>query len=155
MTYMDDPRPQKRGGRGCLFGCLGVLLIVAAPLLFAWGYSAWFLYTGFRDSPMMRTIVEMTERDGLAQRVLGPPITVVGLQGNFFSYMPGRGTRDDYRLVLQGSRAMGTLEVTTGSGTGRARIETMILTGPDGQRYDLLTDTVLPGGPQGTPDGTI
>jgi len=156
MSMMDDPGPRRRGGRGCLLGCLGVMVLVAAPILFAWGYSAWFLYAGFRDSPMMRTIVEMTERDGLAQQVLGPPIVVVGLQGNVFTYMPGRGTRDEYTLLLQGARAMGTLSVATGGGPGRAKIESMILTGPDGRRYDLLTDKPLPdNGTTMSPDDTI
>jgi hypothetical protein len=140
--YEYAARPRRYG---CLLGCLGVMVLVSAPFIFAWGYSAWFLYSGFRDSPMMRTIVEMTERDGLAQQVLGAPIVVMGLQGNVFTYIPGRGTRDEYTLLLQGARAMGTLSVATGSGAGRAKIESMILTGPDGRRYDLLTDTPLPG----------
>jgi len=154
MSAIEPGRPERRGGgRGCLLGCLGVAVIVLAPILFAWAYSAWFLYANFRDSPIMRTVVEMTERDGLAQQVLGPPITVVGLEGNAFSYMPGMGARSEYRLVLQGSRATGTLTVTTGTGSGRARIERMILTGPDGRRYDLLTDRPLPGGPATPPSG--
>lgn len=156
MSAIEHPRQERRrGGRGCLLGCLGVLVIVAAPLLFAWGYSAWFLYTGFRDTPMMRTITELTGRDRLAQQVLGPPVTVVGMEGNFFSYMPGGGSRSEYLLRLQGSRATGTLSVATGAGRGPAAIERMILTGPDGRRYDLLTGKPLADdGPQ-PPGDTI
>ena len=140
VVYVERPR-----NRGCLWGCLIVVPIVAAPLLFAWGYSAWYLYTGFRESPMMRTIVEMTQRDGLAQRVLGAPITVTGLQGNAFSYAPGMGMRDQYVLGVQGSRGFGKLEVRSRTTGGKPVIDSMILTGPDARRYDLLKDAPLPG----------
>ena len=55
IVYVERPR-----SNGCLWGCMGVLLIVALPLIVSWGYGAWFLYRGFRDSPMMRTAIELT-----------------------------------------------------------------------------------------------
>lgn len=143
---------ERRRGHGCLWGCLGVLALVLAPLLFAWGYSAWHLYSNFRDSPMMRTVIATTERNGLAQHVLGAPIVVTGLEGNAFSYAPGMGLRDQYVLRLQGSRATGTLDVRGRSEGGKPVVESMILTGPDGRRYDLLKDAPLPGT---LPDDTI
>ncbi len=146
IAYVERPRRS-----GCLWGCLIVLALVLAPLLFAWGYSTWFLASGFRESPLMRTIVEMTQRDGLAQRVLGAPLTVTGLEGNAFSYMPGMGTRNEYRLRVEGPKGAGTLDVGSSSQGAKPKIESMILTGPDGQRYDLLTDTPLPGDPARNP----
>jgi hypothetical protein len=152
MSEIREYRVERRGQRGCLWGCLAVLVIVLAPLLLAWGYSAWFLYTGFRESPMVRTIVEMTRRDGLARQVLGAPITVVGVEGNAFSYMPGTGTRNRYVLRVEGPKGTGTLDVS-GAGNGTPKIDSMILTGPDGRRYDLLKDAPLPGGPVNRPPG--
>ena len=140
IVYVERPRRS-----GCLWGCLGVLVLVMAPLIFAWGYAAWFLYTGFRDTPMMRTIVEMAERDGLAQQVLGAPITVTGLEGNAFSYMPGTGTRNRYILRVEGPKGTGTLDVSSQADGAKPQIESMILTGPDGRRHDLLKNRSLDG----------
>jgi len=129
---------------GCLWGCLGVLLIVVLPLIVMWGYGAWFLYSGFRTSPMMRAAIELTQKDGLAQRVLGVPITVAGVQGNAFSFVPGIGARNAYVLQLNGSKASGTLSVTAHTQGSQAKIDTMMLTGPDGRQYDLLHHAPIP-----------
>ena len=139
VVYIERPRRN-----GCLWGCLGVLALVLAPLIFAWGYSAWFLYRGFRESPLTRTVIEMTQRDGLAQQVLGAPVTMLGVQGNAFSYMPGTGTHNRVILRVEGPKGAGTLDVTS-AGDAVPKIETMILTGPDGRRYDLLKDKALDG----------
>jgi hypothetical protein len=133
IVYVDRPR-----GNGCLWGCLGVAAIVALPFLFAWGYGAWFLWHGFRESPMARAAIEMVRRDGLAQRVLGRPITVTGVEGNSFAFGTGIGARNAYVLRLQGPRGSGRLSVTSHGEGARARIDAMELTGPDGQKYDLL-----------------
>ena len=147
---MSDTRLPARGGRGCLWGCLGVAAIVLMPLLFAWGYTAWIVYTGFRENPMMRTAVEMAQRDGLAQQALGPDIAVVGVANSVFSFMPGMGMRNGYLLELSGAKGRGTLEVTSHGRGAALKIDSMILTGPDGSRYDLLADKIL-----SAPDGNI
>lgn len=150
---MQDIQPHRpSSSRGCLWGCLGVAVIVLAPLLFAWGYGAWVVYTGFRENPVMRAAIEMTQRDGLAQQALGQGIIVTGVASNIFTFMPGMGVRNGYALELSGSKGSGTLAVTSHGRGSQAKIDSMILTGPDGRRYDLLSDTVLPGGP---PDDTI
>ena len=133
--YVTVDRPR---GHGCLWGCLGVLVIVSLPFLFAWGYGAWFLWHGFRESPMMRTAIELVQHDGLAQRVLGRPITVLGVAGNAFTFSTGIGARNAYVLRLEGPRGRGTLAVTSHTEGSIARIDEMELTGPDGQKYDLL-----------------
>jgi hypothetical protein len=151
MSEIGTYRPRRRSN-GCLWGCLGVALVVLAPLLFAWGYGAWFFYTGFRESPLMRTAIEMARRDGLAQQALGPDITVTEIESNMFAFIPGIGARNRYVLQLAGSKGFGTLDVTAHAEGAQSKIDAMILTGPNGRRYDLLHDTTLPGGP---PDDTI
>src|SRR5689334_10756180 len=108
---MREIRSERRSN-GCLWGCLGVAVIVLAPFLFAWGYSAWIFYNGVRDNPLMRTAVEMTQRDGLAQQVLGSNIQVTGVTDNIFAFVPGIGSRNGYRLELSGTKGSGSLEVT-------------------------------------------
>jgi hypothetical protein len=146
---METYRPARRSN-GCLWGCLGVALVLVAPLLLAWGYGAWFFYTGFRESPLMRTAIEMARRDGLAQQALGSGISVTGVSSNMFAFVPGAGARNHYVLQLAGSKGLGSLEVTAHSEGPDSKIDSMILTGPDGRRYDLLRDTALPG-KSGTP----
>jgi hypothetical protein len=140
-VYVERPR-----SHGCLFGCLGVLLIVMLPVIVSWGAGAWFLWQGFRTSPAIRTAIEMTQHDGLAQRVLGQPIVITGMEGNSFSFVAGIGARSSYVLRLEGPRGIGTLAVTSHMEAARAKIETLMLTGPDGQRYDLLHHAPVPTG---------
>jgi hypothetical protein len=138
-VYVERPR-----GNGCLWGCLGVLLIVFLPVIVSWGYGTWFLWQGFRESPMMRTAIAMTQRDGLAQRVLGRPITVTGVQGNAFTFATGVGARSNYVLRLEGPRGHGTLSVTAHTEGAKAKMDALELTGPDGQHYDLLHHAPAP-----------
>ena len=139
IVYVERPR-----SHGCLWGCLGVLLVVMLPVIVSWGYGAWFLYRGFRESPMMRTAIEMMQQDGLAQRVMGRPITVTGVEGNSFSFATGIGARNAYVLRLEGARGAGTLAVTAHTEGAKAKLDAMILTGPDGQHYDLLHHAPVP-----------
>ncbi len=139
IVYVERPR-----GSGCLGGCLGVLLLISLPFIFAWGYGSWFLWRGFHDSPMMRAATEMAERDGLARRVLGRPIIVTGMEGSAFTFATGIGARNAFTLRLEGPRGEGRLAVTAHTEGREAKIDAMELTGPDGQRYDLLHHAPLP-----------
>lgn len=147
IVYVERPH-----GNGCLWGCLGVLMIVALPLVVAWGYGTWFLWHGFRESPMVRAAIAMTERDGLAQRVLGRPITVTGVEGNAFTFATGVGARSSYVLRLEGPRGQGALAVTSHTEGRNARIDALELTGPDGRQYDLLHHAPVPGNDGGSGD---
>lgn len=139
IVYIERPR-----SNGCLWGCMGVLLIVALPLIVSWCYGTWFLYRGYRDSPMMRSAIELTQKDGLAQRVLGTPITVTGVEGNAFSFVVGVGARSNYVLRLEGPRGPGRLAVTAHTEGAQAKMDALELTGPDGQQYDLLHHAPVP-----------
>ena len=140
VVYVERPR-----SNGCLWGCLGVLLLVSLPFIVAGGYGGWFLWHGFRESPMVRAAIAMTERDGLAQYVLGRPIIVTGVEGNAFTFSTGVGARNAYVLRLEGPRGTGTLAVTSHTEGRQAKIDSMVLTGPDGRRYDLLHHGPVPG----------
>jgi hypothetical protein len=140
IVYVERAR-----GNGCLWGCLGVAMIVALPLIVAWGYGTWFLWHGFRESPMVRAAIAMTEHDGLAQRVLGSPITITGVEGNAFTFATGVGARSSYVLRLEGPRGQGTLAVTSHTEGRNAKIDALALTGPDGRQYDLLHHAPVPG----------
>ena len=78
-----------RRSNGCLWGCLIVLLIIVLPPALLGGYGAWFLYDGYRHSPVLRVVNELVREDGLARQVLGEDAVVTGVDGNVFSWMPG------------------------------------------------------------------
>ncbi|HEX2759641.1 MAG TPA: hypothetical protein VHM27_03965, partial [Rhizomicrobium sp.] len=59
-----------------------------------------------------------------------------------------------YVLQLAGSKGLGSLDVSAHSEGAQSKIDGMILTGPDGRRYDLLRHTALPAG-NPSPDDTI
>ena len=120
-----------------------MVAILFLPILLAGGYGTWFLWQGFRHDPVMRTVTELVRRDGLAHQVLGDNVHVVGMSGNAFSYMPGTGSRSEYEVRLEGSKAEGTLDVEAETQGGHVNVTTMILTTANGGRYDLLHNQIL------------
>jgi hypothetical protein len=146
--------PQKRGN-GCLWGCLILLLIVSIPPVLLGGYGAWFLYDGYRRNPVLRLVGELVRSDGLAQQVLGHGAVVTEVEGNVFSWVPGR-TGNDFDVALEGPKGEGRLAVRSHHAAfGPPVLDSAILTGPDGRRYDLLKHQQLPGGGAARPDTSI
>ena len=135
-----------RPGTGCLKGCLIALLLLLTPLALVGGYGAWFLWQGFRHDPVMIAVGEVVRRDGIAQAVLGSNIHITGVEGNFRSFVPGLGAHGDYVLDVEGSKASGTLAVDADVEGGKVHVNSMILTGPQGERYDLMHHTLRPAG---------
>ena len=137
-------QPQRRSN-GCLWGCLIVMLLASLPFILAGGYGAWFLWDGYRRDPVLRVAGELVRKDGMARQVLGNNITITGIESNIFSWMPGEASTA-YDVGLEGSKGNGRLSVTAHSGAGAPVLDSAILTGPDGRRYDLLKHRILPGG---------
>ena len=81
----------------------------------------------------------------MARQVLGAGITITGVESNYFSWMPGQAN-NAYEVTLEGSKGEGRLSVTAHSGGRAPVLDSAILTGPDGRRYDLLKHRMLPGG---------
>jgi hypothetical protein len=143
MAAMTVTGQAPRRSNGCLWGCLAILAFIFLPVMLAGGYGAWFLYQGFRHDPVLRTVAELTRRDGLAHQVLGNDITVTGVAGNAFSFMPGIGSHTSYQVTVEGDKASGILDVEAETSRGQVEIRSMILTTPNGGRYDLLHNVVL------------
>ena len=114
------------------------------PVLLVSAYSAWFFYQGFHNDPTLRAVSELVRHDGMAERVLGEDVQITGIAGNSFSFMPGWGSRSDYIVALSGSRASGTLAVEAEMDHGHLHVDSMILTGPNGDKYDLMQHTIAP-----------
>ncbi len=144
MTEIPSSSPP-RPNRGCLWGCLAVLAVVFLPLLLAVGYGGWFFYQGYRSDPVLRGVVELVRRDGMAEAVLGENIHITGVEGSAFSTMWGRGESGSYVVRLSGSKGEGRLHVSARSDKGHLTVESMILDGPRGSHYDLLHHIAQPG----------
>ncbi len=135
--------PPARRRNGCLWGCLIAMLLMVTPFLLAGGYGAWFLWDGYKRDPVLRLVGELVREDGMAQQVLGHGAVITGVDGNYFSWMPGRAD-NAYVVTLEGAKGEGQLAVSGHTGLGGAKLDSAILTGPDGRRYDLLKRQRLP-----------
>lgn len=143
MTIAPTP-PPPRSGHGCLFGCLGALAIFLLPVLLVSAYGAWFVYQGYRHSPVLQAVTELVRHDGTAGQVLGDNIHITGVEGDSFSFMTQWGSHSAYVVSLAGSKASGTLAVAADTLQGHLQVQSMILVGPDGTRYDLMQHTITP-----------
>jgi hypothetical protein len=134
-----------KSGRGCLWGCLAVLAFLFLPLLLALGYGGWFFYQGYAHDPVLRGVVELVRRDGMAEAALGENIHITGVEGSALSYMWGSGEAGSYVVALAGSKGEGRLHLTARSDKGHLTIQNMMLDGPGGSHYDLLHHIAQPG----------
>jgi Cytochrome oxidase complex assembly protein 1 len=149
------PPPPKARGNGCLWGCLILALILITPPILLGGYGAWFLYDGYRRNPVVRMVGELVRSDGMAQQALGTGAVITGVEGNAFTWVPGR-ISGDYHVTLQGPKGEGHLIVRSHhSSQGPPSLDSAILTGPDGRRYDLLKHQQLPDDGTVRPDTSI
>ena len=155
MTPVPPPQYQAPRRNGCLMGCLILVLIVTIPPILAAGYGAWYLWEGYRHNPAYRLAADLVREDGMTRQALGPGAQITGIEGNVFSWMPGLAS-DSYVVTLEGPRGEGRLAITEHhSDFGTPHLDSAILTGPDGRRYDLLKHQELPSDGSTKPDTSI
>ena len=142
MSVITPPAPRR--SNGCLWGCLIVLLVLALPFATMAGYSAWFFWLGWRQSPVLRATSEFLRDDGMANLALGHHIRITGVEGSATSMVYGLGGHSEYRLDLSGDKGDGTMDVEADMVNGAVNFRSMMLTGPDGTRYDLMRHQAQP-----------
>jgi hypothetical protein len=133
-----DQAPPRRRSGGCLWGCLGLLLIVAIVLGGVFGYSAWFLHKGFENDSRIQTIMAIVQSDARAEAVLGRNIHIAGIESQTFAMGTGIGKSASYTLRLIGSDGEGVLKVNLDLSGGKTKVTLMILTGTDGHPHTLV-----------------
>jgi cytochrome oxidase complex assembly protein 1 len=131
------PPPPARSGHGCLWGCLIAVLIVAAMLVVGVGYMGWFFVNGFKDDATLKTVMVRVNADQTARAVLGDDIKVEGISSVNINDTLATGKHADYVVTVKGTKATGTLAADVEVVHGKTTIEMLVLTGPDGHRYDL------------------
>jgi hypothetical protein len=140
--YESQPPAPPRRSHGCLFSCLGLILIAALAVGGAFVYGSWSLYQGFKHDPKLEQAMVVVRADHTAHDVLGDNIEVESLESETFTSTTGAGTSSTYTAMLKGSKAEGQLHVTFHTPKGKQRsIVAIVLTGPDGERYNLTNKT--------------
>lgn len=127
------PALPPRRSHGCLWGCLGIIVILCLPGAIA----GWFFWQGYRHDPALQAAVELVRRDGIARQVLGRNIHMTGLAASASTFF-GLSQENDAVIDLEGSLGQGTLEVRSHATQGGFKIDSLYLSGPDGRRYNLM-----------------
>jgi hypothetical protein len=137
-SYQGGPLPLRRRSGGCLWGCLGLVLIVVVGLVGVFGYSAWFLHKSFDNDSRLQTIMAIVHNDARAEAVLGRNIKVVEVESRTFAMGTGIGKSASYTLRLVGSDGEGVLKVDLDLNGGKTKVVLMVLTGSDGHPHTLV-----------------
>ncbi len=143
------PPPPLRSGHGCLWGCLAAALIAIVALVGTFGYLGWYLSSGFKNDATLTMVIGTVNGNQIARSVLGDHIEIAGLSSTSVQSTLATGTTASYVARLKGARAEGTLEATVVTHDRASHITVLLLTGPDGRRYDLT------GPPQTNPQDSI
>jgi hypothetical protein len=142
--------PQPHRSHGCLWGCLIAALVAIVAIVGAVSYTGWYLYTGFKNDPTLHAVIGVVNNEGVARAVLGNNITITNVEGSSFNTDLNTGKTVSYVAHLKGSKGEGTLNITVVTPKGGAAHTTVLmLTGPDGHKYDLLNtgeDSIAPAG---------
>ena len=128
--------PRRRSG--CLWGCLGLVLIVVIGLGGVFGYSAWFLHKGLESDSRIQTIMAIVRDNARAEAVLGGDIHIVEVESRTFTMGTGVGKSASYTLRLIGSNGEGVLKVDLDLSGEKTKVTLMILTGTDGHPHTLV-----------------
>ena len=134
---VEQAPPRRRSG-GCLWGCLGLVLILVVGFGGIVGFSAWFLHKGFENDSRLQTIMNIVHNDARAEAVLGRNIHIVGVESHTFVMATGAGKTASYTLRLAGSQGEGVLEVDLDLNHGNTKVTLMVLTGSDGHPHTLV-----------------
>lgn len=144
------PPPPRSGGHGCLWGCLIAVLIVVAAAVAGFSYLGWFWTQGFKHDVALQAVVDVLNVDHTARAVLGDGIRVTSVS-SFSIESNLSGKHENFIATVAGSKASGQITAEVHSGpTGKTAIGALVLTGPDGHRYDLSESA-----PQAPPNNSI
>ena len=135
-SYDQAPPPRRRSG--CLWGCLGLLLIIVIGIGGVIGYSAWFLHKNFDNDYRIQTIMAIVRNDSRAAAVLGRNITIMEVESHTFAMTTEAGKTASYTLHLIGSNGEGVLKVDLDLNGKKAKVTLMVLTGSDGHPHTLV-----------------
>ncbi len=137
MEQHPEEETSAKPRRGCLWGCLAVVLLVLLGAGGTVGYVAWNMYSTIHSDPRLRAILETVRGNARARAVLGGHYTMMEVEHRSFPAKTGREMAETYKLVIIGSGGKSFLDVRLEPGTGGMKLVSMVLTGPEGQQVTL------------------
>jgi hypothetical protein len=121
-------------------GCLGLIAVVVIGIGGLLAYNGWFISTGYKNDPNLQQALVAVRGNSVAHAVLGDGIEIESMQSETLTAATGHGKTVAYTVELKGSRAEGSLHVMLhSSGSEKMKIVSMVLTGPDSERYNLTS----------------
>jgi cytochrome oxidase complex assembly protein 1 len=129
--------PIPRRSHGLLWGCLGIVLLIVAGAGGAALYGYWVVHEGFHNDPALQHAMTEVRSNRIAQDVLGGSIVIESMESETFSTATGKGKTVTYALHVKGDKAEGELHILLHSSGHEMKIVSMVLTGPDDERYNL------------------
>ena len=115
-------------------GALALVVLLGAGAFF---YGSWFFQGGFRTDPALQNAMAQVRVNRTAHDVLGSGIVVESMESEIFSATTGKGKTVTYALHVKGDKGEGELHIMLHSAGQKMKIVSMVLTGPDEQRYNL------------------
>ena len=144
MAQSLEQAPPPRRSHGCLWGCLALAILLAVVGGGTAWWGEWYLTQGVRADPLLQKAMNVVRMSSTARDVLGDNIQIESVESEHFVSTLGNGKTATYTATLRGTKGEATLHATLHSdGTGM-KIVSIILTGPDGSRYNLTDETQSP-----------
>lgn len=130
--------PVRRSSHGCLWGCLGLVVLAVVVFGGLFGYGAWYFYKGFENDPRLATIMDVVRSNARAEAILGHDIKVLEIEGRTVHLSNGTDNSASFTLRLSGSNGEGKLDAELDLNGKKPKITRMTLIGPDGQEHVLV-----------------
>lgn len=130
------PPPRRSGG--CLWGCLGTLIVLAVIIAGVFGYESWFLYKGFNTDSNIRVVLQALNSNAEAKAVLGKNIVVGSVSVHTYERATGLGGKASYVLTVTGSAGEGEVKADLDITNDPPKITSLILTDKDGQAHYIV-----------------
>ena len=122
----------------CLWGCLTVLIAVAAVIAIVYSYGAHHLFGKLRDDVHVQTIMDALNQSDEAKAVLGRNISVQSRKAQTYSYQTGRGGTAFYVLTVVGSGGQGEVKTELDVSGPKDKITLLVLTDDEGHEHYIV-----------------
>ena len=136
-----DEAPKKQGwSRGFVWGCLTPIIAVGVIVIALAGYAGYYAFFAYKSDAAYQLVISDVQASATARELLGNDIQLSGFPGYSYSYSTETGHTANYHFAVKGSKAEGNVEADLVYQGERPIVRSLVLTGPNGLKYDLLTD---------------
>ncbi len=136
-----DETPKKQGwSRGFIWGCLTPIIVVGIIVIVLAGYAGYYAFFAYKSDAAYQLVMADVQASATARGILGNDIQLSGFPGYSYSYSTETGHTANYHFTVKGSKAEGQVEADLVYRGEQPIVRSLVLTGPDGLKYNLLTD---------------